>query len=78
MEKKHKKKELYAKAIAETKDETLKAFYEHEIELLDKRAINKKENSSSVLRSKVGETPYVSKSDSRSRSSKNKPYFSGK
>lgn len=45
MEKKLTKKELYAKAIAETKDETLKAFFKHEVELLDKRTANKKENS---------------------------------
>ena len=45
MEKKLTKKELYTKAIAETKDEALKAFFEHEIELLDKRSTNKKENS---------------------------------
>lgn len=48
MEKKLTKKELYAKAIAETKDETLKAFFKHEIELLDKRTANKKENFENV------------------------------
>ena len=45
MEKKLTKKELYTKAIADTKDETLKEFFKHEIELLDKRTANKKENS---------------------------------
>lgn len=44
MEKKLTKKELFTKAIADTKDETLKEFFKHEIELLDKRATNKKEN----------------------------------
>lgn len=45
MEKKPTKKELYTKAIADIKDETLKEFFKHEIALLDKRATNKKENS---------------------------------
>lgn len=32
------KKEMFLKAIAETKDEDLKAFFNHEIELLDRKA----------------------------------------
>jgi DNA-binding transcriptional regulator GbsR (MarR family) len=48
MEKKLTKKELFAKAIADTKDETLKDFFKHEIALLDKRTASKKENSENV------------------------------